>query len=108
MALQRETGTLRVAGRVDAVVAPELREAVITMVTDNAGTAVTVDLAEVGFIDSAGLACLVQGMKRARQAGGDLCLTAPENGDAFRVFELTRFDRVFEFVPSPAAAPKAA
>ena len=108
MELQRETGTLRVAGRVDAVVAPELRDAVITLVADNAGVAVTVDLSGVDFIDSAGLACLVQGMKRARQGGGDLRLTAPENGDAFRVFELTRFDRVFAFVESPAAMPKAA
>ena len=108
MELQRETGTLRVAGRVDAVVAPELREAVTAVVAANAGVAVTADLGSVDFIDSAGLACLVQGMKRARQAGGDLRLVAPRNGDAFRVFELTRFDRVFDFVESPDALPKAA
>ena len=104
MELKRENATLRVAGRVDAVVAPELRGAVLGMVSDNPGTAVVADLAAVDFIDSAGLACLVQGMKHARQQGGDLRLVAPESGDAFRVFELTRFDRVFDFVSSSQKA----
>ena len=103
MELLREDTTLNIAGRVDAVVAPDLRNAVITMVAENPGLPVIADLTEVDFIDSAGLACLVQGMKRARQASGDLRLVAPTNGDAFRVFELTRFDRVFDFVSSSTA-----
>ena len=56
---------------------------------------IAVDLSELEFVDSAGLAALVKGMKGAREAGGDLKLVAPRSADAMRVFELTRFDRVF-------------
>jgi anti-sigma B factor antagonist len=57
-----------------------------------------VDLSAVVFVDSAGLAALVRGLKDARLAGGDLRLVRPGADEAMRVFRLTRFDRVFELL----------
>lgn len=89
-------GRLIVDGRLDAVTAPDLRHAIAEHL-DRGLVDLVVDLAAVTFIDSAGLAALVSGMKRSRQGGGDLRLVRPIAANAFRVFELTRFDRVFAF-----------
>ncbi len=86
--------TITVTGRLDAVEAAPLR----AEVTDhlNAGTnRIIVDLSAVQFVDSAGLAALVIGMKRARLNGGDVRLVRPIHPDAQRVFALTKFDDVF-------------
>lgn len=56
---------------------------------------IIVDLSAVEFVDSAGLAALVIGMKRARIEDGDVRLVSPQHPDAQRVFELTKFDDVF-------------
>jgi len=56
---------------------------------------VTVNLAQVTFVDSTALSTLVSGMKRARQRDGDLrlcCLQRPVR----MIFELTRLDKAFE------------
>ena len=67
---------------------------------------IVVSLAEVNFIDSSGLACLVQGMKHCRSAGGDLYLCElrqPVRG----IFELTRLDRAFVVLGSESEAAAA-
>lgn len=58
-----------------------------------------IDLAEVAFMDSSGLATLVHLFKRVRLGEGDvrLCGLQPQ---VRRVFELVRLNRVFETFPS--------
>jgi len=82
------------ADRLDAHSAPEFRS-VLKERLDRAANNVLVDLSAVHFVDSAGLAALVNTMKHARGQGGDLTLVRPRSDDAFRVFQLTRFDKVF-------------
>ena len=83
-------------GRLDALVAADLRAHLESIL--QAGThQIIVDLSVVEFVDSAGLAALVKAMKDARKLGGDLRLVRPQGEDAWRVFELTRFDQVFSF-----------
>jgi anti-sigma B factor antagonist len=53
-----------------------------------------VDLAGLEFIDSSGLAALVLARKRARQAGGDLLLAAPQV-QVLRVLAAARLAGVF-------------
>ena len=55
---------------------------------------VVVNLGNVIFVDSTGLAALVQGMKRCRQQNGDLHLCSLQRS-VFMIFELTRLDRAF-------------
>jgi anti-sigma B factor antagonist len=50
---------------------------------------IIVDLAGLEFIDSSGVAALARGRRRARQAGGDLVLAAPQQ-EVKRVLAITR------------------
>ncbi|MDM8526655.1 STAS domain-containing protein [Anaerolineales bacterium HSG24] len=56
---------------------------------------VIVNLADVPFIDSSGLAALVSGLKTLGGEPANLKLAAPQS-QARLLFELTMFDRVFE------------
>lgn len=87
--------TIRLAGRLDALEAGGLRQLLDSHLEDGRYN-IAVDLSELEFVDSAGLAALVKGMKDARAASGDLRLVWPLSDDARRVFELTSFDQVFQ------------
>ena len=86
--------TIVVSGRLDSVEAAPLR-ATMNEYLSKGTNRIVVDLSEVDFVDSAGLATLVIGMKRARLENGDVRLVTPKHADAKRVFELTKFDDVF-------------
>jgi anti-anti-sigma factor len=55
---------------------------------------IIVDLAGLEFIDSSGVAALARGRRRARQAGGDLILAAPQQ-KVTRVLAITRLADAF-------------
>ena len=55
---------------------------------------VIIDLAGLEFIDSSGVAALARARKRARHAGGDVVLAAPQQQVA-RVLALTRLADAF-------------
>jgi len=92
-----ELTRISVAGRLDALAAPDLW-AEINDAYQRDSYNLIVDLTWASFVDSAGLAALVRAMKQSRNHGADLKLVRPEDDAAFRVFELTKFDSVFEFV----------
>ena len=54
----------------------------------------TVDLSELAFVDSTGLSVLITGLKRLREAGGDMALRSPQPGTR-RVLEITGLTEVF-------------
>jgi anti-sigma B factor antagonist len=105
---------LAIKGRFDAHSAPDIREWMEARLTRELRSRLrdrehadavhlTIDLAEVDFIDSTALAELVRGMKRARLTGGDVVLTRPS--ETVRVIlELTRLDAAFTIV-APIAHP---
>lgn len=64
---------------------------------------IVVNMSEVKFIDSTGLATLVQGMKHCRQHGGDLYLCALQQPVQV-IFKLTRLDKAFKIFGSEAEA----
>jgi anti-anti-sigma factor len=66
---------------------------------------VIVDLEDVPFIDSSGLAALVSGLKTLGGESSNLKLAAPQS-QARLLFELTMFDRVFEIHDSVEDAQK--
>ncbi len=82
-------------GRMDALNAPHLRVRCDTLLADGTSR-IVIDLREVDFLDSAGLAAMVGALKRARSAGGDVKLVMPRSISVSRILELTSFDRVFE------------
>ncbi len=87
-------GVLRPEGRLNMVAAPRLRSAIDRMLEDGS-TRLVLDLADVSFMDSSGLGAVITGLKRARQAGGDLRLAAA--GEQVQtVMRLTNLDRVLQ------------
>ena len=83
---------LKLEGKLNMVSAPRLREEILSAVAAG-NSRVSVDLAEVNFIDSSGLGALINGLKSTRQAGGDLRIAAPTE-QVRLVLELTNIDKV--------------
>lgn len=90
-------------GRVDAYSTPALRKE-LEQLLDAGVTRYVIDLSNVPFMDSAGMAALVSLLKRARQAGGDVKLVWPEQEGVQRILRLTKFDRVFGIAETVDAA----
>lgn len=90
------------AGRLDAGNAQTIKETLMQFI--NAGTThLVVDLAQVPFIDSAGLAALVSALKATRRVGGSVLLSGIQP-QARTVFSLTMLDQIFTIHPSLEAA----
>lgn len=93
---------LKLAGRFDAYEAEVVRDWFFNQLPDGPYRVVA-NLAEVTFVDSTGLAVLVDGLKRCRQRKGDLHLCSLS--ETVRViFELTRLDTAFAIFSEEAAA----
>lgn len=95
---------IRLRGEVDLSWSQQVRDAVLAALGKS--TRVGVVLSEVSYIDSSGIAALVEGFQNARSKGSGFALVAVS--DAVRaVLELARLDRVFPIVADVAAIPAA-
>jgi anti-sigma B factor antagonist len=81
------------AGELDMATAPLLSEELQRLAAEGAAR-VTVDLAELAFIDSTGLSVLISGLKRLRQQGGDMALRSPTPATR-KVLEITGLTELF-------------
>jgi anti-sigma B factor antagonist len=89
---------IAVSGEVDLYTSPELRSAILEAV-ETADSEVVVDLAGVKYMDSSGVATLVEGLRSAHQHDKIFKLVAP-SPQVTKVLELTRLDSVFEIEPT--------
>lgn len=85
---------LALSGRFDAFETEGFRETIDGLLAGDA-TSIGLDLANVHFIDSSGLAELVRAMKHCREADGELFLLRPSDPIVV-ILELTRLDAAFE------------
>src|SRR5688572_598629 len=93
-----------VAGEIDALTAPILKEELLALVATGVQR-VVVDLREVTFIESVGLGTLVAARKRLAAGDKSLCLVIGDDQARIRVpFEITRLDDVFPIHPTREAA----
>ncbi|MFN8442656.1 MAG: STAS domain-containing protein [Caldilineaceae bacterium] len=95
--------TLTITARLDAFSAPDYRTQIQTLLEQKVRHLV-IDLSATPFLDSAGIAVLVSALKQCRQRGGDVRLVIPQSEAVKRIFELTKFDRVFEMKSSAQEA----
>ena len=93
---------LRLDGRLNMVAAPRVKAAIDDAV-ESGRPRVVVDLSQVSFMDSSGLGALIAGLKRTRQASGDLRI-ASVAAQVATVLQLTNLDRVLRPHPSVEAA----
>ncbi len=91
-------------GEVDLSWSQQVREAVLLALVESRRVGVV--LSDVSYIDSSGIAALVEGFQSARSKGSAFALVAVS--DAVRaVLELARLDRVFPIVADASAIPEA-
>ncbi|HVJ43533.1 MAG TPA: STAS domain-containing protein [Dongiaceae bacterium] len=88
-------------GEIDLETAPAVRKALLENLKK--GRNLLIDLAKVSYIDSSGIASLVEGLQVARKQGNDLALVSVSQR-AHRVLELARLDKVFTLHADLASA----
>lgn len=88
-----DAAVVKVVGELDLATAPQLRELLADLVAQGSRH-VTLDLADMAFIDSTGLKVFVAGLQRLRDCGGELALRSP-SATAMRVFEITGLTTIF-------------
>ena len=89
-----KTQKVVVNGRLNAFSAKEFKDLLGNSVSE-AVPNVVVDMNNVQFVDSSGLACLVSGLKTARGVGGFFRIYGAQD-QVLSVLKLTQLNRVFE------------
>jgi anti-sigma B factor antagonist len=83
-----------VEGEVDLYSSPELRKAITTAVP-RAKSLAAIDLSGVTYMDSSGVATLVEGLRESDKKGIGFVLLAPSHA-VMKVLSLSRLDKVFD------------
>jgi len=91
----RRVTILTFSDKLDAFYAPEARQQ-INHLWEAGARCFVVNLSDVAFMDSAGIAVLVNLLKRVREQNGAIKLVRPQNPSALRLLRLTKFDQIFE------------
>jgi anti-sigma B factor antagonist len=97
---------LPLEGEIDLHVSPNI-VASLKMMAEKKPPQLIVDLARVSYIDSSGLAALIEGMQNVQEYGGKFALAGLQ--ELVRpIFEIARLDQVFQIFPDVDAALAAA
>jgi anti-sigma B factor antagonist len=96
---------IALSGEIDMEEAPKVRRALLDVMKQKRD--ILVDLSQVTYIDSSGIASLIEGLQAARKQKNDLALVSVSQR-ARRVLELARLDKVFAIHADLAAALAAA
>ena len=98
---KREDYTIcRPVGELDAYTVGQFREALGELASE---PKLLIDMSEVPFVDSAGLGALIGGIRRAREAGGDVAVSC-NRPTLVRLLHTTGFDRIVTVTDTVAEA----
>jgi anti-sigma B factor antagonist len=92
-----------ILGDVDLANSPALRKALLAEIKEKHAKKVFLNLTGVRYIDSSGIATLVEGLKASRDNGARLILYGL-NPSVREVMELSRLQRIFEIYDSEEKA----
>lgn len=93
---------LPLEGEIDLHVSPRIAASLNAMIKEKPKM-IVVDLAQVSYIDSSGLAALIEAMQNVEGYGGKFALAGLQ--EAVRpIFEIARLDQVFRIFPDADAA----
>jgi len=94
----QKVAVIRVAGEIDLHRSNAFQQSLMEPLGQNPSR-VIVDLSDVPYMDSSGVASLVKLLSRAKRRGIDVCL-AGLNQRVRSIFEITRLDTVFDILPN--------
>jgi anti-sigma B factor antagonist len=93
---------LPLKGEIDLHVSPSVTASLNGMI-EKKPERLVVDLSEVSYIDSAGLAALIEAMQKVEAYGGKFMLAGLQE-TVRSIFEISRLDQVFQIFPDADAA----
>jgi len=93
---------IEVRGEVDLYTSPQMREVIVRAASARTAM-VVVDLSGVSYMDSSGVATLVEGLQFSRKYGGAFRL-AGLGGAVREVFKFAKLEKVFEIYPDATGA----
>lgn len=98
------TATICLAGEIDLHRSPRVLVELLRLIADRPDVLI-VDLSEVSYMDSSGVATLVQALQRVNGYQGRLIVAAP--GEQVRsIFQITRLDSIFQIVDTAEEADR--
>jgi len=90
-----KTTILDVSGDIDFANSPEVRQSVLLEIRESRTPRVIVNLSQVRYIDSSGVASLIEGLKASRDLGSRFILVGLSTS-AREGLQLSRLTKVFE------------
>jgi len=90
-----EASIVRLRGRLDVDSSPALRDRILSMLEAQPPKGVVVDLTEVSYIDSSGIATLIEGLRIAHVRQTTLCVQGLQ-GRLLHLFQVTGISTLFE------------
>jgi anti-anti-sigma factor len=101
LAFSRALGrvVVELGGALDAGGAAELQQRLVDVIDGQGNRRLVIDLTGTTRVDQAGLAVLVDALKRLRRTGGELVLSGPTDR-VVRSLEAAGLDRIFAITPS--------
>lgn len=102
MSLPDEPNVLPLEGEIDLHVSPRVAASLRTL-TEQKPARLVVDLSRVTYIDSSGLAALIEAMQNVEAYGGKFVLAGVQE-NVRPIFEIARLDQVFIMFPHVDAA----
>jgi anti-sigma B factor antagonist len=99
---QEHSNVLPLKGEIDLHVSPSVTASLNQMI-EKKPERMVVDLSEVTYIDSAGLAALIEAMQKVEGYGGKFLLAGLQE-TVRSIFEISRLDQVFQIFPDADAA----
>jgi anti-sigma B factor antagonist len=102
----REVGKtliIDVRGKVDLFSSPKMRSAILEAIGNKGISQVSINLSQVTYLDSSGVATLVEGLQRARARPCRFVLFGLQDA-AREVLKLARLDKIFEIRATEADA----
>jgi anti-sigma B factor antagonist len=94
---------LDITGDIDLAHSPAMRKALLQEIREKKTPKVFLNLEKVRYIDSSGIASLVEGLKASRDVGSRLILFGLSK-TVREVMELSRLQKIFEIYDSEAQA----
>lgn len=94
---------LDITGDIDLANSPMMRKALLGEIKEKKTPKVFLNLKSVRYIDSSGIATLVEGLKAARETGARLILYGLSNS-VREVMQLSRLQKLFEIYDSEEQA----
>ena len=92
--IKDDVAVLSINGEVDMFSSPQARNAIMELVKKRVPK-VIVELSEVTYMDSSGVATLIEGLQLCQKYNG-LLVVAGLRDNVREVFELTRLDKIFK------------